>query len=314
MPLVGKPRRPKGTGSISVRPDGKADAELKVTEWDGTLTRHRKRLPNKQAAERWLVRVRYEQEQGMLLSKENERLTLGDYLTSWLESIEGTVSRHTYRDYQDKVRLHIAPALGKIRLRDLTKDHLQKLYRKKLSEGLSPRSVRYIHVTMTRALHDAHGADLVRKNVASFAKPPKDIHDEKPVMSVADAMLFLEKIRGDRFEPLYLLAVTTGLRRGEMLGLKWTYVDLEAGTLKVSRPLDTYYGPAQENAPKRQASRRASKLPPPVWKPSSATALLRWTGESAWGCCGEDRRWTRATSLRPKWGRPNAEIICSPDR
>jgi hypothetical protein len=78
VPLVGKPRRPRGTGSISVRPDRKADAELKVTEWDGTLTRHRKRLPNKQAAERWLVRVRYEQEQGMLLSKENERLTLPD--------------------------------------------------------------------------------------------------------------------------------------------------------------------------------------------------------------------------------------------
>ena len=90
---MGKPRRPKGTGSISVRPDGKADAELKVTEWDGTLTRHRKRLPNKQAAERWLVRVRYEQEQGMLLSKENERLTLGDYLTSWLESIEAHLPR-----------------------------------------------------------------------------------------------------------------------------------------------------------------------------------------------------------------------------
>lgn len=87
---VGK-RRPKGTGSISVRPDRKCDAELKVTEWDGTLTRHRKRLPNKKAAERWLVRVRYEQEQGILLSKENERLTVGEYLTSWLESIEGTV-------------------------------------------------------------------------------------------------------------------------------------------------------------------------------------------------------------------------------
>lgn len=83
-------------------------------------------------------------------------------------------------------------------------------------------------------------------------------------MSVADAMLFLEVIRGDPFEALYLLAVTTGLRRGEMLGLKWTDLDLDIGTLRVSRSLDTYYGPAAENAPKRQASRRPAKLPAPV--------------------------------------------------
>ena len=83
-------------------------------------------------------------------------------------------------------------------------------------------------------------------------------------MSVAEAMLFLEAIRGHRHETLYLLAVTTGLRRGEMLGLKWADIDLEAGTLRVSRYLDTYYGPATENAPKRLASRRAAKLPAPV--------------------------------------------------
>jgi integrase len=248
-------RRAKGTGSVSERPDGKADAEFKFREWDGTLMRCRKRLPSKEAAERWLVRVRYEHERQMLPSAEAERLTLGDYLVSWLSDIEGTVSRHTLRDYADKVRLHIAPALGNTRLRELTTGHLQKLYRRKLSEGLSPRSVRYIHVTLSKALHDAAGRDLVRKNVAKFAKPPKDEHSEKPVISVADAVLFLEAIRGDRFEALYLLAVTTGLRRGELLGLKWVDVDLDAGTLKVSRSLDSLYGPHQEVAPKRQASR-----------------------------------------------------------
>ena len=70
-------RRAKGTGSVSERPDGKADAEFKFREWDGTLTRRRKRLPSKEAAERWLVRVRYEHERQMLPSAEAERLTLG---------------------------------------------------------------------------------------------------------------------------------------------------------------------------------------------------------------------------------------------
>jgi hypothetical protein len=195
---MGRRRRPKGTGSISVLKDGsgRADAELKVGEWDGTETRHRKRLPSKEAAERWLVRVRYEHERNTLPTKEAQNLTLGEYLERWLrDSVEGTVSRHTFRDYTDKVRLHIVPVIGRVRLRDLTRDHLQKLYRRKLGEGLSPRSVRYIHSTMSKALHDAEGADLVAKNVARFAKPPKDEHLEKPVMSVADAMHFLEVIR-----------------------------------------------------------------------------------------------------------------------
>lgn len=77
-------------------------------------------------------------------------------------------------------------------------------------------------------------------------------------------MLFLEAIRGDRMEALYLLAVTTGLRRVEMIGLKWSDLDLTKGTLKVSRSLDQHYGPAQENAPKRAASRRPAVLPAPV--------------------------------------------------
>lgn len=245
-------------------PDGRADAELKIREWDGSERRIRKRLPSKKEAERWLVKVRYEQERQMLPSAESEKLTVADYLTQWLKSIEGTVARHTFGDYADKVRLHIVPSLGRLRLRDLTRDHLQKLYRKKTAEGLSPRSVRYIHATMSKALHDAEGADLVRKNVARFARPPKYEHTERPIMSVAEAMLFLEAIRGHRHEALYLLAVTTGLRRGEMLGLRWEDLDLDAGTLRVSRSLDTYYGPARENAPKRQASRRAAKLPDPV--------------------------------------------------
>ena len=134
-------RRSRGTGSISVRLDGKADAQLKVIDWDGTIRRIRKRLPSEKEAERWLVRVRYEHEKGTLPSEESERLTLGEYLDTWLkETVAGTVSRHTYHDYADKVRLHIKPVLGRVRLRDLTQGHLQRLYRVKFEEGLSPRS------------------------------------------------------------------------------------------------------------------------------------------------------------------------------
>jgi integrase len=190
-------RRPKGSGSISVLPDGRADAEFKIRQWDGSIRRERKRLSSEDEAERWLLRVRHEHQEGTLLSQQAGRLTLGEYLNAWLrDSVVGTVARHTQRDYEDKVRLHIGPALGRIRLADLTTQHLNRFYRQKLGEGQSPRSVRYMHTTLSKALHEAEGADLVRKNVARWAKPPKDEHVEKPVLSVAEAMLFLEAIRG----------------------------------------------------------------------------------------------------------------------
>jgi hypothetical protein len=199
---VDKRRRPKGTGSISVLPDGRADAEFKVRRPDGSERRVRKRLPSEADAERWLLRVRHEHATNALPPEDAERLTVGAYLDSWLrDSVEGTVSRHTFRDYQDKVRLHIAPALGRIRLADLTTQHLNRFYRQKLAENLSPRMVRYLHTTLRKALHEAEGADLVRKNVARWAKPPKDAHSEKPVLSVAEAMLFLEAIRGIAWRP-----------------------------------------------------------------------------------------------------------------
>ena len=117
----------------------------------------------------------------------------------------------------------------------------QTLYRRKLDEGLSARSVGYVHTTIRKALAQA-AWDLVKKNVARFAKPPKETHSEPDAMTVEEAQNFLKAIAGDRLEALYLLAVTTGLRRGELLGLKWADLDLERGYMQVERSLDTLYG------------------------------------------------------------------------
>ncbi|MDP9440474.1 MAG: site-specific integrase, partial [Actinomycetota bacterium] len=125
-------------------------------------------------------------------------------------------------------------------------------------------SVGYIHTTIRKALAQAEAWDLVRKNVARFAKPPKEGHSEPSAMTVEEAQRFLRAIAGDRLEAIYLLAVTTGLRRGELLGLKWVDLDLERGYLRVERSLDTLYGPAVENDPKRASSRRPAVLLPPV--------------------------------------------------
>lgn len=261
-------RRPKGTGSIKVLPDGRADAQYITKAWDGSPRRLYKRLPSEAAAERWLLKVRHEEAEGALPAAGSDGLTVAAYLRAWLEeSVSGTVARHTERDYRDKVRLHIVPHIGAAKLQDLTSRDLNRLYRRiadKRDGRGGVRTARYVHAIMHRALHEAEGADLVRKNVARWAKPPKEGHLEQPVMGVDEAGRFLDVIRGDRLEALYLLAVTTGLRRGELLGIKWKDLDLEAGTLKVSRSLDTYYGPPTDNDPKRSASRRPAVLPGPV--------------------------------------------------
>lgn len=193
------------------------------------------------------------------------KTTIGEFLDLWLrDSVKGSVARHTYVDYEGKVRLHLKPAIGHLKLQALTSSHLQALYRRKLDEGLSPRSVGYVHTTIRKALGQAEAWDLVKKNVARFAKPPKEAHSEPDAMTVEEARRFLRAISGDRLEALYLLAVTTGLRRGELLGLKWKDLDFERGHFRVERSLDTQHGLAIENNPKRASSRRPAVLLPPV--------------------------------------------------
>ena len=199
------------------------------------------------------------------LNLDAKKTTVGEFLDLWLrDSVKGSVARHTFVDYEGKVRLHLKPAIGHLKLQALTSAHLQALYRHKLDEGLSARSVGYIHTTIRKALAQAEAWDLVRKNVARFAIHPKETHSEPDAMTVEEAQAFLGAISGDRLEALYLLAVTTGLRRGELLGLKWTDLDLRRGYLRVERSLDTLYGPPTENDPKRASSRRPAVLMPPV--------------------------------------------------
>ena len=105
--------------------------------------------------------------------------------------------------------------------------------------------------------------------MARYARPPAPEHKEHRTLTVPETKVFFEAAAGDRFETLYILALTTGLRRGELLGLKWADLDLERGTLGVNRSMDTLYGPPEEKAPKRQCSRRTIALVP------EAVAALR---------------------------------------
>jgi len=152
-----------------------------------------------------------------------------------------TVRQRTFERYESIVRVHIRPAFGHLKLKALTPNHVRSLYRRKLDSGLAPRTVRYIHTTLHKALREAVSDGLLPRNVTDAVKSPKPGEPELRPLSKEQARQFLDAAQesGDRFEALYVLALHCGLREGELLGLKWDDVDLggQAATVQVRRTL-----------------------------------------------------------------------------
>jgi integrase len=182
-------------------------------------------------------------------------LTLGGYLDKWLPSIKDTVRQRTWERYEQLARVHIKPALGNIKLRDLTRAHLKNLYGQKL-RSLSPRTVQYIHTTIHKALKDATIDGVVPKYVAAHIRLPKPQKKEINPLNPDQARAFFDAARGDRCEALYMLAIHCGLRQGELLGLKWQDADLDAGTLQVRRTMSETRTGRVEEQPKNGKGRR----------------------------------------------------------
>ena len=167
-----------------------------------------------------------------------ETLELEKYLRQWLSSsVRDTVSIRTYERYEQICRIHLIPALGHMKLKNLSPAHARALYRQKLDNGLSPRTVEYIHTTLHKALKQAVMDGLIPRNVTDAVKAPRGTKNEIHPLTLEEVQALLKAAHGDRLEALYLLAVTAGLREGELLGLKWEDIDFTIGTLSVRRTL-----------------------------------------------------------------------------
>jgi integrase len=182
---------------------------------------------------------------------------VGEYLTRWLaDSVKDTVRQRTYERYESIVRVHLVPTIGGIKLKNLTPAHVRSLYREKLDSGLAPRTVQYIHRTLSKALKQAVSDGLIPRNAASSVKPPQPRTEEIHPLDREQVRAFLEAVSGDRLEALYVVAITAGVRAGELLGLKWEDVDLEAGMLQVRRTLSEARSGRIFEAPKSGKGRR----------------------------------------------------------
>ena len=234
----------KGDG-ITKRKDGRYMARYTVHTPDGPK---RKVIYDRKYKE---VEKQLNEARGITYDAGN--ITVGEYLTEWVsdsDSARDTVRQRTYERYESIVRVHLAPALGRVKLKALTPAHVRGLYREKLDSGLSPRSVLHIHRTLSKALKQATDDGLIPRNVAAPVKPPRPRREEIRLLNHQQVQALFETAREDRLEALYVVAVTAGLRRGELQGLKWEDLNLEAGTLQVRRTLSEPKGGYIFEAPK----------------------------------------------------------------
>jgi integrase len=222
----------------------------------------------KRDAERARIEILSRLDHGTYVSP--DRRTVGSYLEGdWLPAVKARLKASTWDSYSRNIRLHISPELGPIPLQALTATRLNEFYASLISEGrrdgnggLAPKTVRYLHGIIRKALADAARWNLLQRNVADQADPPT-IRSTAPEMKTwtADELAqFLDFVSDDQLYAAWVVAATAGLRRGEVLGLRWIDIDLNASRLSVQQTLVSVAYETRFSVPKTARSRRSVSL------------------------------------------------------
>jgi integrase len=253
-------RRGRGEGSIYRRGDD--------GRWVGAIARDGRRWTvtgeTRQEAQRKLTALLREIEQGGAVG--DSRQTVAQYWTSWLETVKATSqygARGPWANHEPYARLHILPRIGMVRLAKLTPQHLQEFYAALLNEaGLASTTVHHIHTSVHKALDAAVRLGLVTRNVSEYVDVPRNRHFEIKPLTREQARTFLAMAAGERLEALYVVALATGMRQGELLALHWSDVDFEEGAIYVRWNVRYRDGALHFKPPKTRKSRRRIALAP----------------------------------------------------
>jgi integrase len=222
---------------------------------------------------------------GLNLKDEDVKLT--ELFDRWFSDVmRHQIAASTFSNYQTVVRTHILPRLGNKRIVDLSVSDVDKLLSQKADSGLSASTVRRIRAVLAQCLDQAIRWELLHRNVGTLSRSPKMVRHEGRTLSPDQARHLLETLRGHRNEALYALMLSTGIRRGEALGLRWSDFDRDTGILRVSRQLKREGSRLVTTDTKTSLSRRAVNLPKPMLK-----ALISH----------EDRQRAEKTELAESW-------------
>lgn len=276
-------RRPSGDGMVRKREDGRWEGRIVVGHKENGDSIFRYVYADTQKELTAKLRQHIDIYQGVDLT-EQSRMTLGEWMDQWLENITGTIRPTTLTQYQWAVRIHIDPRLGSKPIAQVTGKDVQKLYDALAShgnqitgKGLASSTVRGIHSMLHEALDAAKQAGLVPWNPTEEIPAPKFTCKSKRILTDEQLDTFMEAIQADDvWHDFFYTELTTGLRRGEICGLKWEDFDEADGTLKVRRAVHQEGGGKLTTwDTKTAAGTRTIILPP------STAALLRERKKSA---------------------------------
>lgn len=190
--------------------------------------------------------------------------TLEEYAKRWLAACEGHIRPRSIHRYGELLKNHVLPRLGKVQITQLEPRQVNGVMLEVRRRRLSVRTCNYVRVTLRAMLAEAEREGLMGRNAAALVRPFNDQREECPlsVLSPEQARILLEVAHDDRDGPLWVLAITTGCRQGELAGLRWQDVDLEARDLRVRRRLQYQGGLGWlEQKPKTTRSGRTVALP-----------------------------------------------------
>lgn len=215
-----------------------------------------------------LKELSQKQAEGMNLDACN--ITVADFLTRWLADVVAQRNKpRTHESYEQLLTAHVIPQIGKVSLTGLKPDRVQRLLNDLSKQGLSPRTVNYIRAILRRALNEAVLWRYVSYNAAALVTPPRAEKHKVVPLTREEARKLLDALKGHRLEPLYLMALLLGLRRGEVLGLLVGNLDFERGTVRVEGALQWQRGKLVRDSVKTASSVRVLPLP------STLVPLLR---------------------------------------
>lgn len=251
-------RRGKDEGSIYQRKDGRWTATITLEAKAGK--RQRRSFYGKTRAEvaKKLRDAQKHRDEGAPVV--SGRLTFARLADQWLETIRPSIRESTWNRYEGLLRLHAVPELGKLPVVKIGPAELSELYARKVASGLSPMSVRHLHAVLHSLFRDAARWGKTYRNVAALVSPPKASRIEMKALSKEQANTLLEAAESDRLQAMYYLAITTGMRQGELLALRWRDVDADSGSLHIRSSLQRLPHGLAFAEPKSAKSRRQVML------------------------------------------------------
>ena len=254
-------RRGYGEGSIHQRSDGTWRATISAG-YDANGKRKRKDVygKTKREVQEELAKLQNAKAHGTLTKP--SRTTVAQFLQQWLDDVARvTVRATTFYSYNGVVKNHISKHIGGVGLQKLSPTHVQAMYSRMERDGASPRFRQLTHAVLHRALKQALKWGLVVRNVCDAVDPPRVPKSEITPLDPTQVGELLAAAVGDRHEALYVLAIGSGLRMGELFGLQWSEVNLDAGTVSVRHTLSEVGGKLTLTEPKTAKGRRLVTLP-----------------------------------------------------